>query len=137
MSPLTLKRNSVDASLQRGIDSESQSSQPKMKETHRYPETADSEVRSGNNREIRRSGDERPRYFLSDGSRPEAACLSVEDVLAAYPSTRDWRTAWGIGKDLGYSEEAVAEVLESNSDVFEVSPITPGGIPLYRPRRPS
>ncbi len=59
----------------------------------------------------------------------------IEEILSTYPPSRDWRNAWGISRDLGYSEETVDKVLVSNPDIFELSPIRPAGITLYRPRK--
>jgi hypothetical protein len=58
----------------------------------------------------------------------------LKEILSAFPASRDWRTAWGISQDLGYSEDIVTQAIEANPHIFEVSPIAPAGIALYRPR---
>ena len=59
---------------------------------------------------------------------------TLNTVLEEFRSSKEWRTAWGIAQSIHYSEDAIAIVLKENSDLFEVSPLAPAGISLYRPR---
>lgn len=58
----------------------------------------------------------------------------IQRVIAECGASRDWRTAWGVGQKIGYSPDAVQNVLVGHPDLFETSPLTPAGIPLYRLR---
>ena len=82
------------------------------------------------------------KQILSDTNFPDDApgldlqnsdrLLLLNRIEQAFHKSRDWRSAWGIAKDTGLTQDMVQRFMKSHSDLFEVSPITPCGIPLYR-----
>jgi len=55
-----------------------------------------------------------------------------QQILAAFrPGHEDWRTAGGIARATGLSRESVESYVRGNPEVFEVSPLKPGGLCLY------
>jgi hypothetical protein len=53
-------------------------------------------------------------------------------ILRAYSNPRDlWRTPRGIARETGLSLDTVLSYIHDHADLFRVSPIAPGGMPLY------
>ena len=59
----------------------------------------------------------------------------TESILSFFPASREWRSAWSVSDDLGYPIDLVRTIIEANPNIFEISPIEPCGVKLYRPRK--
>lgn len=69
-----------------------------------------------------------------DETDQEAFYRIIKDFLPNPP--REWRSVWGISKSSGLSQKATDTIFERYKGIlFEVNPLTPGGITLYRPTR--
>lgn len=53
-------------------------------------------------------------------------------ILRAFQGPRNrWRTAGGVARDLRLSHATVTRFIDQHPDLFEQSPISLGGIPIY------
>jgi len=59
----------------------------------------------------------------------------TEQILSFFPASREWRSAWSVSDNLGYPIDLVRKLIEANPSTFEISPIEPCGVKLYRPRK--
>lgn len=111
----------------------------KLTHKHTMADNVNDNERSRSDSEERRSpslanGHSEDRYTASVPVQPEDREAIARRVLQAFENPKEWRSAWGISHYVPYSIAVVRETLASHPEYFEVSPIAPGGIALYRPR---